>query len=63
MVRLILQVLFPAGDTVLRNYFCSQKHAFHGYAEYLRQDVMFRLRCVHECRIFLPFPQKILLQS
>ena len=34
MARLILQALFPAGDTVLHNYFCSQKRAFHGYAEY-----------------------------
>ena len=52
-----------SGDTVLHNYFCSQKRAFHGYVEYPRQDVMPSLRCVHECRIFLPFLQKILLQS
>ena len=63
IVCLILQVLFPVGDTTLRIYFYSQKRAFHGYVEYPHQDVMPNPICVHENRIFLPSLKKIRLQS
>ena len=63
MILLILQALFPVGDTVLHNYFCSQKRAVHGYAACLHQGAAPSLICGRVNRIFLPSLQKILLQS
>ena len=63
MVSPILPVLSPAEDTVPRICFHSQRRAFHGYAECLRQDAGPNPICVHGSRIFLPSLQKILSQS
>ena len=63
MVCPILQALSPAGGTVPRICFHSQRRAFHGYAGCLRQDAAPNPVCVHGGQIFLPSLQKILSQS